>query len=109
MHGHWSHDVIEVAPRHTSTHQMPVHADHERQVHFNPSRTTALILRHSAAGRDGLTDGLAVEFIAEGGNCLLDPPRLLVRSLSGKPVTVTVESLLYALKQMQDATGVPRG
>lgn len=100
---HMSHDIVEVEPRYTSSHQRPVLADHENHVHFNPSRRTALITAHPRSSGRATSDALSITLVPEGGNSLLDPPRLWICALGGHPVVVTVESLLYAIKQMQDA------
>lgn len=112
MHGHWSHDIVEVPPRMTGTHQFPVKADHESRVHFNPERTQAIIRCHGG-GSGGCNDRTAVlvTLFPAGSNGLLEPPRVALEFIGEQPSStrrpvVTVESLLYALKQMQDA--VPR-
>lgn len=105
---HMSHDIVEVEPRLTSSHQMPVEADHENHVHLNPRRNVALITG-ARDGRRESTEALSVRLIPEGSNRLLDPPRLWFCPLGGTPVVVTVESLLYAIKQMQDALELPNG
>lgn len=98
---HMSHDIVEVPPRHTSHLQTPVDADHENNVHFNPGRSAAIIRAHRRRSPHGIA--LAVRYVPEGGNSLLDPPTVILSALGGGPeVTVTVESLLYAIKQMQD-------
>src|SRR4051794_1122600 len=94
---HKSHNIVEVAPRHTGQHQAPVRADHERNVFLSPSGLEAVVKNGRNSGRsEGV---LTVRMLPEGGNCLLDPPALVFET-TGKMAMVTVESLLYAIRQM---------
>lgn len=102
-----SHEIVEVDPKHTGTHQRPIRADHENNVNLNQGRTAALIT--NGRRRDRRDNALRVTFHPEGSNHLLDPPAVIFEFVGNTPTaTVTIESLLFALKCLIDSGGGDR-
>lgn len=75
--------------------------DRETHVRFTKARDCASIDNHTARRP---TDVVRLRYVKQGSNRLISPPRIEISTMSGNPATVSIEALLYAIKEMQEAS-----